>query len=68
MFFILCDTWNTLLFMKVYRYSETVLSAMLLLSLKPLYCKKSVFYALSAQQQYDTDANTKIQNKADCAS
>ena len=54
--------------MKVYRYSETVLSAMLLLSLKPLYCKKSVFYALSAQQQNDTDANTKIQNKADCAS
>ena len=68
MFFILCDTWNTLLFMKVYRYSETVLSAMLLLSLKTVYCKKSVFYALSPQQQYDTDANTKFQNKVDFAS
>ena len=58
MFFILCDTWKTLLFMKVYRCSETVLSAMLLLSLKPVYCKKSVFYSLSPQQQYD--ANTKV--------
>ena len=45
MFFILCDTWKKLLFMKVYRCSEIVLSAMLLLSLKPVYCKKSVFYA-----------------------
>ena len=49
MFFILCDTWKKLLFMKVYRCSEIVLSAMLLLSLKPVYCKKSVFYALSPQ-------------------
>ena len=34
MFFILCDNLNTLLFMKVCRYSEIFLSAMLLLSLK----------------------------------
>ena len=54
-FFILCDTWKTLLFLKVYRSSETVLSDMLLLSLKPVYCKKSVFYALSPQQQCDVN-------------
>ena len=58
MLFILCDTWKTLLFMKLYRSPETVLSDMLLLSLKPVYCKKSVFYALSPQQQYD--ANTDV--------
>ena len=57
MLFILCDTWKTLLFMKVYRSSETVLSNMLLLSLKPVYCKNSVFYALSLQQQYDANTN-----------
>ena len=57
MFFILYDTWNTLLFMKVYRSSETVLREMLLLSLKPIYCKKSLFYALSPQQQYDANTN-----------
>ena len=49
MFFILCDNWKTLLFMKVCRYSEIFLSAMLLLSLKPVFWKKSVFYALSPQ-------------------
>ena len=37
MFFILCDNWKTLLFMKVCRYSEIFLSAMLLLSLKPVF-------------------------------
>ena len=49
MFFILCDTWKKLLFMKVYRCCEIVLSAMLLLSLKSAYFKKSVFYDLSPQ-------------------
>ena len=49
MFFILCDNWKTLLFMKVCRYSEIFLSAMLLLSLKPVFWKKSAFYALSPQ-------------------
>ena len=47
MFFILCDNWKTLLFMKVCRYSEIFLSAMLLLFLKPVFWKKSVFYAVS---------------------
>ena len=58
MFFTLCDTWKTLLSMEVYRCPKTVLIDMLLLSLKPVYCKKFVFYALSPQQQYD--ANTKV--------
>ena len=49
MFFILCDKWKTLFFMKVCRCSETFLSAMLLLSLKPVFWKKSIFYALSPQ-------------------
>ena len=66
MFFILCDTWKSLLFMEVYRCFETLLSDMLLLSLKPVYCKKYVFYALSPQQQYDV--NTKVPKKADYAS
>ena len=34
-----------LLFMKVYRYFETFLTAMLLPSLKPVFWRKSVFYA-----------------------
>ena len=49
MFFILCDNWKTLLFMKVCHYSETFLSAMLLLSLKSVFWKKSAFYVLSPQ-------------------
>ena len=38
-----------LLFVKVHCYWDTSLSAMLLLSLKPVFLKKSVFYALSPQ-------------------
>ena len=34
---ILRDNWKTLLFMKVYRYSEILLSVTLLLSLKPVF-------------------------------
>ena len=49
MFFVLCDNWKALLLMKVYRYSEIFLSAMLLLSLKPVFWKMSVFYRLSSQ-------------------
>ena len=49
MFFILCDTWKTSLFITVYRYSEIILTAMLLLSLKTMFWRKSVFYALSPQ-------------------
>ena len=47
--FILYDNQKTLLFVKVYRYSETFLSANLLLSLRPVFWKKSAFYALSPQ-------------------
>ena len=48
-FFILWDNWKTLLLMKVCRYFEIFLSTMLLLSLKPVFWKKSAFYALSPQ-------------------
>ena len=44
MFFILCET---ILFMKVYCYSEIFLTAMLLFTFNPVFQKKSVFYALS---------------------
>ena len=54
MFFILCDNWKTLLFMKVCRYSEIFLSAMLLLSLRPVFWKKSVFYTLFPRWQYQS--------------
>ena len=58
MFVILCDS-KALLFIIVYRYSEIILTAMmLLLSLNPEIWRKSVFYALSPQTQYD--ANTKV--------
>ena len=49
MFFVLCNNWKTLLCIKVYRYSEIFLTDMLLLSLKPVFWKKSVFYVLSPQ-------------------
>ena len=61
-FFILCDNWKTLFFMKVCRYFEIFLSTMLLLSLKPVFWKKSVFYALPPQYQHD--ANTKVPRKS----
>ena len=35
--FFLSDNWKTLIFMKVYRSSDIVLSAMFLLSLKPVF-------------------------------
>ena len=56
-FFILCDNWKTFLFIIVYRYSEIVLTAMLLLSLKAVFWRKSVFYVIP-----------KFQNKAPYAS
>ena len=49
MFFILCDNWETLLFIIVYRYSEIVFTAMLLPSLKPVFWRKSIFYTLPTQ-------------------
>ena len=57
MFFILCDNWKTFLFIIVYCYSEIVLTAMLLLSLKTVFWRKSVFYVIP-----------KFQNKAPYAS
>ena len=43
-----CDNLKTLtiLFMKVYRYSEVFSTAMLLVSLKPVFWKGSLFHAL----------------------
>ena len=46
MFFILCDNWKTLLFMKVYRFPEIFLDTILILSMKTVFWKKAVFYAL----------------------
>ena len=57
MFFILSDNWKTLHFIIVYRYSEIALTAMLLHSLKPLFWRKSIFYALTPQKY---DANTTV--------
>ena len=48
-FFFPCHLWKALFFMEVYHYSEVFLTAMLLLSLKPAFWKKSVFYSLSRQ-------------------
>ena len=62
-FFILCDNWKKMLFMKVCRYSEIFLSAMLLLSLKPVYLKEvCILCVISAI------TIPKFQNKADHAS
>ena len=47
MFFNLCDSWKTLLFIKVYRCSAIFLSAMLLLSLKLVFWKKSLISAMT---------------------
>ena len=42
----------------VCHYFEIILTAMLLLSLKPVFSRKSLFDALSPERQYDT--NTKV--------
>ena len=55
MFSILCGNWKTLLFIKIYHYSEIVLTAMFLL----VFWRKSVLYSLSQR---------KFQSKADYAS
>ena len=46
-FFIQCNNWKTLFFIKVYRYSKVFLMAMLLLSLKQVSWNKYIFYRLS---------------------
>ena len=48
-FFVLWYNWEVLLLIIVYHYSEIVLSAILLLSLNPVFWKKSIYYALSPQ-------------------
>ena len=48
-FFVLWYNWEVLLLIIVYHYSEIVLSAILLLSLKPVFWKKSIYYALCPQ-------------------
>ena len=53
MIFIPYDSWKTLLFMKIYRFSEVFLSTMLMPSLRSVFWNKSVFYALSPQYQHD---------------
>ena len=57
-----CDNWKTLPFIKVYHFSKVILTAMLLLSLKTVFWKKSVFYALFPQKQ--CDLMPKFRNKA----
>ena len=47
MYFVLCDNRKTLLFLKVYCYSEIFLTAMLLLFFKKVFWKKCVLYAFS---------------------
>ena len=58
MFLILCDTWMTMLFIKVNHCSETVLSDMLLLTL----------YFMLQLRNNNMMLIPKFQNKADCAS
>ena len=47
MFFVPCDNWKTLFFLKVCRYCEIFSTAILSFSLKQVFWKKSVFYAIS---------------------
>ena len=47
MFFVLCDSWKTLFFLKVCRHSEIFSTAILSFSLKQVFWKKSVFYTIS---------------------
>ena len=48
-FFILCDNWKALLFIILCGYFEIIITNILLLSLKPVFWRKFVFYALSPQ-------------------
>ena len=64
--FILCDNCEILLFVKVHRYSEIFLTAMLLLSLKPVFWKKFVF--MRYLHSISTMLIPKSQSKADNAS
>ena len=46
MFFVPCDSWKTLFFLKVCRYCEIFTTAILPFSLKKVFWKKSVIYAI----------------------
>ena len=58
MFLIPHYNWETLFFTQVYSLIVCFLTAMLLISLKHVFWKISVFYVLSKQKQYDD--NTKV--------
>ena len=47
MFFIPCDSWKTLFFLRVCRYCEIFSAAILLFSLKQVFWKTSVFWNLA---------------------
>ena len=64
-FFVPCDSWKTLFFLKICRYSEVFSTAILSFSLKQVFWKKSVFYIISTiTVQSNTDVNANFQNKA----
>ena len=46
MFFVLCDSWKALFFLKVCRYCEIFTTAILPFSFKQVFWKKSVIYAI----------------------
>ena len=46
MFFVPCDSWKTLFFLKVCRYCEIFTTAILSFSFKQVFWKKSVIYAI----------------------
>ena len=50
MVFILCDNWKTLFFTRVCRYFEILSTAIILLYLKQVFWKKSIFYVISTMQ------------------
>ena len=43
------NNWKTLLFLKVYRYSEILFNRRVATFFKPVFEKKPVFYALSPE-------------------
>ena len=47
MFFVPCDNWKALFFLKVCRYCEIISTAILSFSLKQVFWKKPVFYVIS---------------------
>ena len=63
MFFIPCNNWKTLLFTKVYRYSDMFLTTPLLLSLRPVLWKSPFFMrylhnnSMMLTREFQTKAN-----------